>query len=152
MAVMSADEVARLFSEALHRSRSRDVAAGMTLQGPHRDDVLLSLNDLPAPGYASRAQQRTIALSMRLAEAQLLSVSRGETPVLLLDDVLSEMDASRRQSVLAAIGRVDQMLVTGTDWDRFPAEFVGNADLFAVECGEVRSINSTDHAGQTADS
>ncbi len=145
---------------ALRRGVNRDIAAGMTLQGPHRDDVLFVLNGLPASGYASRAQQRTIALSLRLAEARLLSLRRGEAPILLLDDVLSEMDAARRQSVLAAIGHVDQMLVTGTDWDRFPSDFVSQAALFAVEGGDVRPLiaHSVDAAkdrsagGKTADS
>ena len=132
------DAVREAFARALSSALRRDVAAGMTLQGPHRDDVFLALGDLPAAGFASRAQQRTIALSLRLAEAQFLRERRGDPPLLLLDDILSEMDAGRRDSVLAALGDVDQMLVTGTDWDRFPGSFLEGASLFEVAAGSAR--------------
>jgi DNA replication and repair protein RecF len=145
-------DAAACLANAFRRSLSRDIAAGMTLQGPHRDDILFVLNDLPAAGYASRAQQRTIALSLRLAEAQLLLRRRGDSPVLLLDDVLSEMDAARRQAVLAAVADMEQLLITGTDWDRFPPDFVFGAARFAVEEGSVRTLAPLTVAGRTADS
>ena len=148
----SSEDVAECLSAALTRGLSRDIAAGITLQGPHRDDALFTLNDLPAAGYASRAQQRTIALSLRLAEAQLLRRRRGEAPVLLLDDVLSEMDSARRQAVLAAIGDVEQLLITGADWDRFPPEFRSGAACFAVEEGGVRPLATAPAAARTAGS
>jgi len=132
--------IAEAYRRALTASLGRDIPAGMTLQGPHRDDVFFSLDNFPAAGFASRAQQRTIALSLRLAEAQFLRERRGEPPLLLLDDILSEMDASRRDSVLAALGDVDQMLVTGTDWDRFSRSFMEDASLFAVEAGSTRPL------------
>ncbi len=134
------EAIAGAYRDALSASLSRDIAAGMTLQGPHRDDILFSLDNFPAAGFASRAQQRTIALSLRLAEAQFLRERRGDPPLLLLDDVLSEMDASRRDSVLATLGDADQMLVTGTDRDRFSGAFLEDASLFAVEAGSVRPL------------
>lgn len=137
LAEASEDDVREAYLRALSSSVARDTGAGMTTQGPHRDDITFTLNGLGAAGFASRAQQRTIALSLRLAETHLLRERRGESPVLLLDDVLSEMDAARRQSVLGALGAGEQMLVTGTDWDRFPAEFVAAASLFEVESGSV---------------
>lgn len=137
LAEVSEDDVREAYLRALSSSAVRDTGAGMTTQGPHRDDITFTLDGLGAAGFASRAQQRTIALSLRLAETQLLRERRGESPVLLLDDVLSEMDAARRQSVLGALGVGEQMLVTGTDWDRFPAEFVAAASLFEVESGSV---------------
>ncbi len=133
-------QAAETYAAALRRSLARDIAAGMTLQGPHRDDLVFSLNALPAAGYASRAQQRTIALSLRLAEARFLLARRGEPPLLLLDDVLSEMDAARRRSVLSALTDYEQILVTGTDLDRFPPQFLAGAALFAVEAGSVRPL------------
>jgi DNA replication and repair protein RecF len=151
LASSSQEAVAASLAASFRQGVSRDIAAGMTLQGPHRDDVLFVLNDLPAAGYASRAQQRTIALSLRLAEAQLLMHRRGEAPVLLLDDVLSEMDGARRQAVLGAVADMEQMLITGTDWDRFPPEFVSAAACFAVEEGSVRTLTSLTPAGRTAD-
>ncbi|HVP05908.1 MAG TPA: DNA replication/repair protein RecF [Dehalococcoidia bacterium] len=140
---MSEPDIREAYARSLSGSVSRDTGAGMTTQGPHRDDVAFTLDGLGAAGFASRAQQRTIALSLRLAETQLLRERRGEAPVLLLDDILSEMDAARRRSVLAAVGVGEQMLVTGTDWDRFPAEFVAGASLFEVDAGSVRPVERT---------
>jgi DNA replication and repair protein RecF len=140
LAGMDEAAVREAYLKALSASVARDTGAGMTTQGPHRDDVTFTLDGLQAAGFASRAQQRTIALSLRLAETQLLRERRGESPVLLLDDILSEMDAARRASVLAALGDVEQMLVTGTDWDRFPEEFLDSASLFEVEEGSVRPL------------
>jgi len=128
------------YAAALKRGLGYDIAAGMTLQGPHRDDLLFTLNGLPSSGYASRAQRRTIALSLRLGEANFLLARRGESPVLLLDDVLSEMDAARRRSVLASVADYEQMLITGTDLDRFPHHFLSRAGLFAVEAGSIRPL------------
>ncbi len=127
------------YAVALSTGVARDIAAGMTLTGPHRDDVLFTLDGFEAAGFASRAQQRTIALALRLAEARFLGERRGDPPVLLLDDILSEMDAGRRKSVLAAIGDVEQMVVTGTDLDRFDDAFLSGASLYFVERGTVRS-------------
>ncbi len=140
LASLAEDEVKELYARALKSGVGRDTAAGMTLQGPHRDDVALTLDDLPAAGFASRAQQRTIALSLRLAETRFLRDHRGESPVLLLDDILSEMDAARRRSVLAALGQIEQMMVTGTELDRFPEEFAAGASLVSVSEGSTRPL------------
>jgi len=138
LAAATTEEAAAAYASALRRSLGRDIPAGMTLQGPHRDDILVTLNGLTASGYASRAQLRTIALALRLAEARLLTDRRGEPPVLLLDDILSEMDAGRRESVLASVAGTEQILVTGTDWDRFTSDFRLDAALFDVDAGLVR--------------
>ncbi len=140
LASMSEDEVKEAYARALKSGMGRDTAAGMTLQGPHRDDLALRLDDLPVAGFASRAQQRTIALSLRLAETRFLRDHRGESPVLLLDDILSEMDAARRRSVLASLGQIEQMMVTGTELDRFPEEFAAGASLIAVREGSARPL------------
>ena len=128
---------AEAYAEALRRGISRDVAAGMTLQGPHRDDIVFTLDGIPASGFVSRAQQRTIALALRLAEARLLHSRRGEPPLLLLDDILSEMDADRARSVIDAVSGYDQLLVTSTDVGRFPQEFLDRAEVFSVAEGTV---------------
>lgn len=131
---------AHAYGEALRRGLQRDIAAGMTLLGPHRDDVDFSLGGAPAAGYASRAQQRTIALAFRLAEARFLYLRRGEPPVLLLDDVLSEMDTGRRRSVVEAIADYDQFLVTAAELDRFPAAFLSRAAVYSVVAGTVEPL------------
>jgi len=99
----SAGDVARALLDKLQATHARDIAAGVTLSGPHRDDLSMSIGGEPAAAFASRGQQRTAALALRLAEARLLLGRTGERPLLLLDDVLSELDESRRGSVLAAI-------------------------------------------------
>jgi DNA replication and repair protein RecF len=132
---------AEVYGKALRRGSPRDVAAGMTLQGPHRDDIAFSLDGMPAAGFASRAQQRTIALALRLAEAQLLRSRRGEPPVLLLDDILSEMDADRCRSVIDAISGSDQLLITTTDVARFPRQFLDAAVVFSVAAGAVAPLS-----------
>ena len=120
-----AEGAAAAYAAALRRGVSRDVAAGMTLQGPHRDDIAFSLDGEPSAGFASRAQQRTIALALRLAEARLL------------DDILSEMDAARGRSVIEAVSAYDQLLITATDLERFPDGFLNRAAVFRVTAGAV---------------
>ena len=96
----------------LREQRDREVGAGMTLSGPHRDDFTLVVEGMSAAIYASRGQARTIALALRLAEATFLKEERQEEPILLLDDVLSELDAQRRHDVLEEAGRYQQAMVT----------------------------------------
>jgi DNA replication and repair protein RecF len=97
---------------------------------------------MPAAGFASRAQQRTIALALRLAEAQLLRSRRGEPPLLLLDDILSEMDADRCRSVIDTISGSDQLLVTTTDAGHFPPQFLDAAAVFSVAAGAVAPLSA----------
>jgi DNA replication and repair protein RecF len=134
LAQSSHEEVAAALQERLHATQQRDAAAGITLTGPHRDDVSLMLGGEPAASFASRGQQRTAALALRLAEARLLRERAGEQPILLLDDVLSELDEGRRGSVLEAI-EADQMLITSPDRDRFSSEFMSAAQVFAISAG-----------------
>ncbi len=88
-----------------------DQAAGFTTAGPHRDDLLVSINALPARTYGSQGQQRSAALALKLAEAALLEEATGEKPVALLDDVMSELDAARQDYILNRI-RDWQVFVT----------------------------------------
>ena len=91
-------------AESMHRSlrdkRGRELAQGVTVTGPHRDDLRILLNGMDAGPYASRGQTRTVVLAMKLAEAAYLKAHRGQEPILLLDDVLSELDPGRREHVL----------------------------------------------------
>ncbi|MCH7836758.1 MAG: DNA replication/repair protein RecF, partial [Chloroflexi bacterium] len=130
------------YADALRRGISRDIAAGMTLQGPHRDDIAFFLDGVPASGFVSRAQQRTIALALRLAEARLLRSRRDEPPLLLLDDILSEMDSDRARSVIDALAGYDQLLVTATDVERFPREFLDSTEVFSVAGGSVTTLSA----------
>jgi DNA replication and repair protein RecF len=139
-ASLARPELAAAFAQELGRWCEREVRAGATILGPHRDDLLVQLDGVSAAAFASRAQQRTIALALRLAEARLLSKRRGDSPVLLLDDVLSELDARRRAAVLAAVADYEQVVITATDLDRFSPDFLGRAALFRVAAGSVEPM------------
>jgi DNA replication and repair protein RecF len=128
------EDVAPALLDKLRSTHARDIGAGLTLTGPHRDDVALSLGGEPAASFASRGQQRTAALALRLAEARFLRDATGEQPILLLDDVLSELDEHRRASVLAAI-EADQIVVTSADPDRFPEGLVQASQVWRVDEG-----------------
>jgi DNA replication and repair protein RecF len=130
------------FRAALGRRRRKEIAAGMCLIGPHRDDIRFTLDDESAAAFGSRAQQRTIALALRLAEAAYLQERSGEAPVLLLDDILSELDERRRTAVLGTIAGVEQALITTADLDRFAGDFLRSATIFAVAGGAVELVTA----------
>ncbi|MBM3943516.1 MAG: DNA replication/repair protein RecF [SAR202 cluster bacterium] len=134
----------RGFGLRLERLRPRELAAGTTLLGPHRDDFLLLRLSGAGQGqgvdlgtFASRGEARTLALTLRLAEAAYLAAARGDEPVVLLDDVLSELDFRRRRLVLEKTAQYQQVLITTTDL-ALAAEFFGpRATYFRVEGGAV---------------
>lgn len=122
---------------ALANLRGREIGAGATLVGPHRDDIVVEIDGLPADSFASRAQQRTAALSMRLAEASYLRRALGDDPVVLLDDVLSELDARRRKGVLEFFDTFQQTIVTTADPDRVRDMMTRAAGRFFVSNGTI---------------
>lgn len=136
-ATVSAEEVAAVWRAALSRWRARELAAGMTLYGPHRDDLRFLVNGRDLRVYGSRGQQRSGALSLKLAEVQAMTDLTGAPPLLLLDDVMSELDAQRRGTLLAALKGVNQAVVTTTDWEDFSVEFRRAAICYHVAAGEV---------------
>jgi DNA replication and repair protein RecF len=123
--------------KALAAIRQREIAAGTTLVGPHRDDVEVLIDGMPADAFASRAQQRTAALAMRLAEASYLRRALGDDPVVLLDDVLSELDARRRRALLEYIDTFQQTLVTTADPDRLRDIYTRASGRFIVNAGTI---------------
>ncbi len=110
--------IKKSFSNELQKNISREKKLGMSLVGPHRDDFKIILNDKDAKLYASQGQQRTVALALKMAEVELIKDDMGETPVLLLDDVLSELDVNRREYVLNKIKNI-QVVITCTEKDLF---------------------------------
>ncbi len=132
----SEGELAAAFIDTLSRSRPQEIAAGASLWGPHRDDLLFLLDGRPAAAFASRAQRRTAALALRLAEARFLLASTGDRPILLLDDVLSEMDETRRRGVLDAVAGFDQVWITSAE-EEYARGALPDARVFTVRAGEV---------------
>jgi len=130
------------FSEGLKRIRQEEIARGMSLMGPHRDDLKFIVNDSDIGIYGSRGQQRTVALSLRLAETRLLQSKTGEEPVMLLDDVLSELDATRRHHLLSSVSSYQQVLITTTDLDHFDPDFLDQATLLRVSSGNITPMQT----------
>ncbi|MFC2058975.1 DNA replication/repair protein RecF [Chloroflexota bacterium] len=135
------EQLAEFFERALHISRDKEIARGISLVGPHRDDLLFLINGVDAGVYGSRGQQRTIALSLKLAEAGFIKDRVGENPVLLLDDVLSELDARRRYQVLHSVTGYEQVLLTATDVDIFEPDFLAQAALFRLAQGQIEPLS-----------
>ena len=123
------------FRAAIEDSRQQDVWRGATQIGPHRDDILFQINGHDASTSASRGQHRTAALALRLSEVALSTETTGDPPVLLLDDILSELDARHRDRILHAAYEVDQVLITTPDPDRPSIEELPGAFRYRLETG-----------------
>ncbi|NQW21115.1 MAG: DNA replication/repair protein RecF, partial [Chloroflexi bacterium] len=124
---MTVEMIEQEINRALPGLRRREIAQAVTVIGPHRDDLEIRLNDNSAGNFASRGQSRTIALSLKLAEAVFIKSSTGRTPVLALDDILSELDPERRRLVLEAATQHEQVLLTSTELGIVPKEFLDSA-------------------------
>ena len=123
--------------EALEARLERDLERGITGLGPHLDDVTIRSGDRDLRSFGSQGEQRLAVLSLLLAEAEVIAERRGTPPLVLLDDVLSELDATRRLTLAERIGRVGQAVVTATGADALPLE---PAQLLEVTPGTVRAL------------
>ena len=121
-------------AEALEARLDRDLERGVTGLGPHLDDVTIRSGERDLRSFGSQGEQRLAVLSLLLAEAEVIAEQRGTPPLVLLDDVLSELDASRRRTLAERIGRVGQAVVTATGADALPLE---PAQLLVVTPGRV---------------
>jgi DNA replication and repair protein RecF len=138
---MTTEQVADEFRIALERLRRSELDRGITLVGPHRDDLVLTLNDLPARGYASHGESWSFALALKLASAAVLRrESAAGDPVLILDDVFAELDESRRARLAHAVDGFEQVLITaavrGDVPDQLAAHVVNISEGHIVVPGE----------------
>jgi DNA replication and repair protein RecF len=131
------DDTASAFRRELQGGSAREQATAITAVGPHRDNFVTYINGLDAASFASRGEARTIALALRLAEAEYLAETRGDDPIILLDDVFSEMDDRRRERVLQKVARYRQTLVTTTDVGPVREALGDSAAYFRVDAGTV---------------
>jgi DNA replication and repair protein RecF len=129
-----------MFRRALEIVRREEIARGVTTIGPHRDDVRLLVNAMDVTTYGSRGQQRTVALALKLAEMALMKAKTGEMPLLLLDDVISELDQRRSQFLLQTVSGAQQVLITATDLHCYASTFLDEAILWQVADGQVVRI------------
>lgn len=128
------DELTGAMRSAIARSRGEDIERGTCLVGPHRDDLDLRISGREARVYASQGEQRTLTLTLRLAERDAVAASQGEDPILLLDDVFSELDEERRARLAELVAESGQTIATATSMAGIPAE---PARVFRVESGKV---------------
>lgn len=134
----NAGGLANQLGAGLRTARRDELARGQTLLGPHRDDLVFRVDGINLGRYGSRGQQRSVALALKLGEAELMRQRAGDAPVLLLDDMLSELDANRRTHLLETIRRPHQQtLLTATDLGDFGAEFLASITRLRVEEGRV---------------
>ena len=110
-------ELSKSVLDSIREQQRREIAAGFSLVGPHRDDLSISIGGREVGTYGSRGQSRTAVLAMRLAEVDLLSERSADQPVVLLDDVLSELDPMRRSHVVDRVSTLEQVIVTTAERD-----------------------------------
>jgi DNA replication and repair protein RecF len=134
---LSEEAICQGFLEALKQTRVEEIRRGMTVLGPHRDDLRFLANGIDLSDYGSRGQVRTALLALKLAEIEWMKSRTGQWPVLLLDEVLAELDTQRRQDLLAYLDKIEQALLTTTDLKLFAPEFVEKAEVWQVESGKV---------------
>lgn len=138
---LTRDEVADVLRARMAERRHEEIARGVSLVGPHRDDVLLEIGALPAKGYASHGESWSLACSLRLASFRLLRAD-GIEPVLILDDVFAELDHTRRQRLAGGIADAEQVLITAAVAEDVPAELGGAR--YRVDSGTVTPEDGPD--------
>jgi DNA replication and repair protein RecF len=130
------EQIEQLFREKLERLRPKELERGITLVGPHRDDLVLILGSLPAKGYASHGESWSYALALRLASLEILKAeSRLGDPILILDDVFAELDADRRTKLAQLVQGNEQVIITAAVIEDVPETLV--AKTFSVVSGEI---------------
>ncbi len=136
-AVPSVDELRLHLLEACAQQRTAEIERGVSLVGPHRDDLLLSLGPLPAKGYASHGESWSLALGLRLAAYHVLRRDLDDDPVLVLDDVFAELDSDRRARLADLVADCEQVLVTAAVPADVPEQLRSSGVSFPVTLGEI---------------
>ncbi|NCF69387.1 MAG: DNA replication/repair protein RecF [Chloroflexi bacterium] len=137
------ETVSQRFAGELASSYEADIARGATNIGPHRDDWCFWINGHLLSDYGSRGQQRSAMLAMKMAEIEWMSRLSGETPILLLDEVLAELDQQRRELLLRTVQSVEQAILTATDPGMFSSDFLEKATSMTVSGGRVQVDSSS---------
>jgi DNA replication and repair protein RecF len=136
---ISQEKIRLGYLESLSRSRSSEIERGVTMIGPHRDELRFLSNTIDLGTYGSRGQARTAVLSLKLAEVAWMKQKTGQWPVLLMDEVLAELDIQRRADLLERLAESEQAMLTTTDLDLFSPEFVQKAKLWQIHAGRVEA-------------
>jgi DNA replication and repair protein RecF len=134
---LSEEDIRLGFLQALRQNRGEETRRGVTVLGPHRDDLRFLANGIDLTDYGSRGQVRTTLLALKLAEIEWMKTRTGQWPVLLLDEVLAELDMQRRLDLLAYLDKIEQAVLTTTDLKLFTPDFIEKAEIWQVEAGKV---------------
>lgn len=137
----SIEEIAKNFKVKTEEVRQEEIIRAKTLIGPHRDDIEFFINEKSALNFASQGQQRTIVLALKLAEIDIIKQKTDDTPVLLLDDVLAELDKTRQNFLLKSIEKDIQTIITSTDSHGFEQEFLNDVKIYHVKKGEIFEVS-----------
>lgn len=134
------DDVGKIqqkIKKEIEEKRNAEIVMGATLVGPHRDEIELVINQGVARNYASQGQQRTLVLSLKLGELQLIEQVIGDTPLLLLDDVMAELDLQRQKQLLECLGNRFQTFITTTHLNYFDDKLLEEAQIIKIERGKI---------------
>ncbi len=137
----SLHSVVASFAEQLHEVRAKELEQGVSIIGPHRDDFRFVTDGVDMNIYGSRGQQRTVTLSLKLAEVEWITQEKVDKPLLLLDDVASELDAVHRDCLWCAIDRAQQVIITTTGVTQFDEAFLERATRWQVRGGRIQELN-----------
>ena len=135
--IMPVKELNEIIYSKLNEIKEEEIKKAQCLIGAHRDDIDFYINDIDSKKYASQGQQRTIVLALKLAELDIIKTKTGETPLLLLDDVLAELDSTRQNYLLSVIEKNTQMIITSVDTLAFEKEFLENVDIINIQDGKI---------------
>jgi len=135
--VISWEELRSGLRVSLQKNRKGEIQRGMTLLGPHRDDIRIHANAIDLHLYGSRGQNRTAMLATKMGEAEWLLKKTGKSPILLLDEVLAELDPDRREDLLQRLETASQAILTAADLTMFTKTFQGQATIWQISSGGI---------------
>ena len=133
------EEISNFLKQELEKRKQEEIARHQSCVGPHRDDIEFKINGLDATKFASQGQQRTLVLSLKLSELEIIKEKTGYYPILLLDDVLAELDDRRQNYLLKSIDNNTQTIITSVDTLLFEQEFLKDVTIYNIENGKIRS-------------
>lgn len=139
---LTPSQMKEIYMNQFKKNQTREADQATTLIGPHRDDLIFYLNEVPVQTYGSQGQQRSTVLSLKLAEIELMKLSTGEYPLLLLDDVLSELDDDRQTHLIKAIENKVQTFITTTSLDGIKQQFIKEPVVIPIEKGTILKTES----------
>lgn len=139
---LTPEQMKEIYMNQFKKNQTREADQATTLIGPHRDDLIFYLNEVPVQTYGSQGQQRSTVLSLKLAEIELMKLSTGEYPLLLLDDVLSELDDDRQIHLIKAIENKVQTFITTTSLDGIKQQFINEPVVIPIEKGTILKTES----------